>query len=1104
MSTYQVKYISNSCGVTDELQNKPHESVAKSLYSLLTTHDEIKHPVIGLEGSWGSGKSRVINILQHIANEGNAQTRYVFHTYDIWSAQEDLTRRSFLDSVLAKAKSTPGHFNTAQIIIDYERLNATVTRRSTKTYPLVRLFYATALLIPISVFVVKALEHIIGYRDDASMTYDQLAALLSVFFFIISIVLFVIAFYDEYKSISKDGDAYKDDKRCFPISRLALSRILYLYKAKDIEKEDLETVIKDEPSISRFQDYFNHVKEALNDNTRLVIVFDNMDRLSDPQKLMSTWSLLHTFFAEGDNEGRIWALVPFARQQLATLMKTQNNKYDAHYAEEFINKTFFTTFRIPEPILDSWKHFLNEKLDAAFNPNLPPEEKNLVALIFSRSMAGRTIRPRDIITYVNRLVTLYSQHYFEEIPVRFLALFAQFESQFAEHATKTILEFTGFESMTGLFNSRSEISKMLASIYYNLPTEKALEVVFDKEITDYLQHQYRSHQEREAAFTRIAGSSSYSSHIEEYFNRDIDYKEFHLANVFYLLERTDITSETRQRIYTDVADNAERLKDTFFVYQNWMEYAFLHYSCSSTNELIKQILNQPTVKFTGYCVSVVSLLLLKEKRPELSVDLESLSVESVDELLYLYNHLQSINAFRLYPLCKVTIEESVLLTYMQNGKSSAEIFGKEVDNLYGLLLLMKHNGYVFKKTLNTITGATNIAIANHTTESVRRIYKVFDIIKNDFASAPSFTVITDVNASFYQIPEYLAACVNKLKNSTPKAQLAARCFSNIQALPDTTILTPVMARSITLDNLLLTASESNQPMLNTIARNLFLSELAHVDSIFDMLTDASGYLTGVLKGLDDEFIRLLDANHDKFSASKEHGLLTISPYFCDTINHAMVTEHPIYADILNHWQTEIDSYTEDDWISFFMGEKTGTSNVIIKIFQEDLYEGDFLSRDYVCRAATRAFCDYVTKNTKCNEQLLSSWKAAVNPDQVSTMINEVYDNIQAPSRIEAIRRYAFIQTYVSYSSRISNESSNASIFDDFIKSYFTSAPIESVAQHLCDCEKRYFMLADHLDSGRLSTWHQILGNRLKEITENVSAHTKWVAFAEYLQSKNPK
>ncbi len=1101
MSTYQVKYISNSCGNTDELQNKPHESVARSLYSLLTTHDEIKHPVIGLEGSWGSGKSRVINILQHIADEGNAQTKYVFHTYDIWSAQEDLTRRSFLDSVLAKAKTDTSNFKTEQVAEDYERLNATVTKRTTKTYPLVRLFYAVALLIPISVFIVKTSEVLIGYRKDAYMTYDQLASLLAIIFFCLSLIFFCKAFFDEYKAITNDKTIKLDNKRWFPITRLALSRILYLYKAKDIEKEDLETVIKDEPSISRFQENFNHVKEALKENTRLVIVFDNMDRLSDPQKLMSTWSLLHTFFAEGDNNGRIWALVPFARQQLTTLMKTQNNQNDAHYSEEFINKTFFTTFRIPEPILGSWKLFLSEKLDAAFTPNLPPEEKNLVALIFSRSMAGRTIRPRDIITYVNRLVTLYSQHYFEEVPVRFIALYAQFEPQFAEHATKTILEFTGFESMTGLFNSRAEISKMLASIYYNLPTEKALEVVFDKEITDYLQHQYNSHQERETAFTRIASSSSYSSHIEEYFNRDIDYKEFHLANVFYLLERTDITSETRQRIYTDVADNAEQLKDTFLVYQNWMEYAFLNYSCTSTNELIKQIINQPTVKFAGYCASVVSLLLLKEKRPELSVDLESRSVESVDDLLFLYNHLQNINAFRLYPLCKVTIEETVLLTYMENGKSPNEIFGKDVDNLYGLLALMKQNGYEFKNILNAITGAKNINIANATVESVRRIYKVFDIVKNDFTGAPNYTAIADVNTEFYQIPEYLAACINQLQHSSPKNQLAARCFGNIKSLPDDNILTPVVARSITLDNMLLTASEAKQPMLNTIARNLFLYEHAHVNSIYDMLGDANGYLNGALKDLDDKFIQLLDANHEKFKAANAHGLLSISSYFCDTIDRAKVSDHPIYANILNHWLAEIRSYTEADWTLLFKGDRKEASAVIIKLFQEDLFEGPLLSLDYVCRAASSVFRDYIIRNAKYNDELFRNWKAAVNPDQISTLINEVYDSIETPSRIEATRKYEFTQTYVRYSSRISNDGNNAAIFDDFVKSYFTNAPIETVAQHLCDCEKRYRMFADHLDSGRLSTWHQILCNRIKEIPENAPAHTKWVTFAEYLQSK---
>lgn len=1099
MSTFQVKYISDTCGETDELQNKPHESVAKSLYSLLKDHEEIKHPVIGLEGSWGSGKSRVINILQRIATENNAQTKYVFHNYDIWSAQEDLTRRSFLDSVLAKAKTDSVNFTTNQVAKDYDRLNATITRRSTKTYPLVRLFYAVALLIPISVFVVKTMEVLCGYRESASMTYDQLASLLAILFFATSVFCFIKALYDEYDEISNDKSIKLDTKKWFPITRLALSRILYLYKAKDIEKEDLETVIKDEPSISRFQEYFNHVKIALKPNTCLVIVFDNMDRLSDPHKLMSTWSLLHTFFAENDNEGRIWAIVPFARQQLTTLMESQNRQDDDHYAEEFINKTFFTTFRIPEPILGSWKLFLNEKLDSAFTPSLSDDEKNLISLIFSRSMAGRTIRPRDIITYVNRLVSLYSQHYFEEIPVRFLALYAQFEAQFSNNATKAILDFNGFESMTGLFNSRAEISKMLASIYYNLPTENAIEVVYDKEITNYLQHEYDTKQERITAFSSMASNSSYNNHIEHYFNRDVDYKEFVMPNVFYLLERTDITHETRQRIYTYISDNVESLDDNFVVYRSWMEYAFLNYSSVSTNTIIRHILGkQQSVPFEYHCKSVVNLLLLKEKRSVLDVELLPVTVRSVEEMLYFYEQLKSLDAFRIYSFCKITIDEARLLTYMQNGKSSNEIFGEDVDNIYELLSLMKQNGYEFKEILNVITNATNITISRLSVDSVRRIYKVFDIIKNDFAGSPSFT---ELNSSFFQIPEYLAASINLLKISSSKAHLAAPSFSKIQNMPNAAELTKVLARSITVDDMLLTASKANQPMLDSIARSLFMCEHAQVNSIFDMLADANGYLKGVLKGLDEEFIRLLDANHDKFEAAKEHKLLTISPYFCDTINYAKVVEHPIYADILKHWNIEIGLYTEEDWISLFKGEKTEISDVIIKLFDESLYDGQLFSLNHVCRAATQVFCDFIIKDINYNEDLFRSWMIAVNHDQISTMINEVYDAIVVPSRIETKRKYLFTRFYIQYSSRINNSSSNAPVFDDFIKAYFTSAPIESVAKHLCNYEKRFRLLADNIDSGRISTWHQILSSRTMEIPEDSSVHAKWVGFMDYLKNE---
>ena len=107
---YKVTYISNSCGNTDELSNQPHESVAQSLYNLLINHKEVTHPVIGIEGSWGSGKSQVINILQRIIKDENKTAIMV--THDIAEAI------SMADKVVVLSKRPAIIKNTYEIKMD--------------------------------------------------------------------------------------------------------------------------------------------------------------------------------------------------------------------------------------------------------------------------------------------------------------------------------------------------------------------------------------------------------------------------------------------------------------------------------------------------------------------------------------------------------------------------------------------------------------------------------------------------------------------------------------------------------------------------------------------------------------------------------------------------------------------------------------------------------------------------------------------------------------------------------------------------------------------------------------------------------------------------
>ena len=195
---HKVKFISNRCSDDDKLANHPHESVANSLFDLLRNHREIENPVIGLEGSWGSGKSQVINILQRLVKDANLKDDYKFINYDIWSVQEDLTRKSFLDTVLSDAKEDNETFDTKELKSDYDKLNATVFIRTTKTFPLVRFFFATLLLIPITVFIIDAIASLLGDDFDTWLTYEQLKGLSSLIIMILSLYFF-------YRALRRTG-----------------------------------------------------------------------------------------------------------------------------------------------------------------------------------------------------------------------------------------------------------------------------------------------------------------------------------------------------------------------------------------------------------------------------------------------------------------------------------------------------------------------------------------------------------------------------------------------------------------------------------------------------------------------------------------------------------------------------------------------------------------------------------------------------------------------------------------------------------------------------------------------------------------------------------
>ncbi len=1076
--THKVKFISNRCTDDDKLANHPHESVANSLFDLLRNHPEIENPVIGLEGSWGSGKSQVIHILQRLVREENLDNDYKFINYDIWSVQEDLTRKSFLDAVLSDVKEDNRIFDTDVLKSDYEKLNATVTIRTTKTFPLVRLFFATILLIPVSIFLVDAFADFLGDDYDTWLTYVELKGLLSLILAGVSFATFGYAVKEEYTNL----DSETKKKGCWTRFQTVIGRLFYIFKAKDVEKEDYETVIKDEPSVSRFQNIFDHLYNGLKAGKKLIIVFDNMDRLSDSQKLMSTWSLLHTFFAEKKYKGKIWAIVPFAGKQLSELM-TKGIDYTSRTSEDFINKTFFTTFRIPEPIMGSWKQFLSDKLDEAFDPILDEEEKNLITLIFSRSMAGKVMRPRDIIAFTNRLVAIYSQHFFEEIPLRYVALYAQYEKVISEKPAEAILQFKGFDNMVAMVG-KEELSKWLSSIYYNLPSKNALEVVYDREITTFLVADYEvigGIDEAEEVYKNLSANEHFHHHIEEYFNKDVDYVELKLENVFYLLEQDNISAAIKKKIFEDVANHAEQLKEQLSCYQPWMENAFKTYDVTSVNILIDALLENSHSDLETSYKTIIPLRKLKDERESIEVKHNSQTVFDVNSMLAYHEYLKEENAEKYFKVAGISMDISKLLEYMTSGVSGSYIFGQNTSKVYDLLKLLKKNGTDLKPIEDYIKSAS-LTISSLDDEQVRKIYTVNQIVKSTPKAYPPHTTIESNVTPFLVIPEFFACVLYAWKQAGHNVTILNNCL-NTNLPDDKHRFVDVLNDYFSYDELIKIAIDTGNKMVIDICKYMAVALQGTINKTDHILGNTQNVINRIFKEDPEVFVNYLD-NNDSRVVELTSSVLDIDGYWCDNISKENIANHPIYATIRDKWLEEMASFEDGTWKDVFT-EDDNTANIIIK-----LNEIGELPRDFWKKIPTgevgSTFTAYVVDETPIRWNLFSEWKKNMGKAVLGKIANDTMEAITAPTTIEDLRFIQFVDLLIGYSGRMTDPKRANSLYDEFLAEYLEKDDTEHIAKTLLKDHERIEAFATNLDQER----KELLSDRIGVIAEKIDPESE--------------
>lgn len=388
------RYLSNHPMGADLLEGGSQERLAQAIAAHITEADQVKNPVfarlIGLQGKWGSGKSNVIKILENEC----LKEKYTFFCFDAWGNQEDLQRRSILELLtkylITKTKLTgqttmrvmkpEGEGKMEKIPCTWqEKLESLLSRKSytkditvpsynswTKVFVLILLI--TGLLIPLLDLIAK----------EELPWWAHLSIILGPIVVFLIIATFAKKLSPMWKMYNTEG---KSDTTSYVIS-------------------------EQEPSVREFKEWMQEVSDHLPKGEKLVVVFDNMDRLPS-EKVHQFWSLIQTFFAD-DGYKNIWCIVPYDESHLASVFSDEvNEDKSIELLRRYLKKTFPVVYRVPEPIVDDYKNIFETFYRDAFGTTVDEDILELISQCYRHANPAPNVR--EIISFINNNVKLAKQ-----------------------------------------------------------------------------------------------------------------------------------------------------------------------------------------------------------------------------------------------------------------------------------------------------------------------------------------------------------------------------------------------------------------------------------------------------------------------------------------------------------------------------------------------------------------------------------------------------------------------------------------------------------------------------------------------------------------------
>lgn len=512
--------------------------------------DEIRNDdnctIIGIDGGWGSGKSNLVGMIQKELSVGSNGVKYHFFTYDAWGHQTDLQRRTILEELtsdLVKGQTPILDENSWKDSL--ENLLAKKKHTSTKTIP------AIGIGTIVSLFTILLTPFVTHLASLVSVEWLKQAVL---------VIPYVAAYgFFGYRHYEKMKDKYKQD---FTLEK-CLSEFFLIYKDDIKEETKFETISEKEPSSRQFKDWIHEIDNGLKQNNDivLILVIDNMDRLPK-QKVQELWAAIHSCFSE-EKYTNIRIIVPFDRLHIRNAFQSENlirqcdGKDNAVtvYGDDFINKTFYIVYTVPPPILSGWMHYFKDRWKEAFGSDAIVDYSVLQVY----DMLTKEQSPRKIIAFINQFVTIRNLCD-ERIEDKYIALYIFGRSKIIENPLEEILNPSYLQGLNFLYSDDENMASNISSLYYQLSLDKAMDVVFTREVTaelddnnvkvlDQLRGNANYWEILNHSITEVSNIENAALALEKHFGDNSSYEASLIWDALYM--RSNPGSATRDKQYEE-------------------------------------------------------------------------------------------------------------------------------------------------------------------------------------------------------------------------------------------------------------------------------------------------------------------------------------------------------------------------------------------------------------------------------------------------------------------------------------------------------------------------------------------------------------------------